>query len=58
LRACISKARLWRDLGMHEEARGLLAPVYHSFSEGRDTVDMCEARSLLEEVARPQQQIC
>jgi predicted ATPase/class 3 adenylate cyclase len=58
LRACISKARLWRDLGMHEKARGLLAPVYHSFSEGRDTVDMCEARSLLEEIATPQQQIC
>jgi predicted ATPase len=50
LRACMSKARLWHDLGMHEKARDLLAPVYHSFSEGRDTIDVCEARSLLEEM--------
>jgi predicted ATPase len=50
LRACVSKARLLRDRGLRNEARDIVAPVYHSFSEGHDTVDLSEARALLNEL--------
>jgi predicted ATPase len=48
LRAAMSMARLWRDQGKREEARGLLAPVYGWFTEGFDTLDLKEARALLD----------
>jgi predicted ATPase len=48
LRACVSKARVWRDRGFRDEARELLGPVYRSFKEGLETVDLTEARALLE----------
>jgi predicted ATPase len=48
LRATMSMARLWRDRGMREEARDLLAPVYGWFTEGFDTLDLKEARKLLD----------
>ena len=51
LRAAISMARLWRDQGKREEARELLAPVYGWFTEGFDTLDLKEAKALLEELA-------
>lgn len=51
LRAATSLARLWRDQGRQAEARGLLAPVYGWFSEGLDTRDLIEAKSLLEELS-------
>ena len=51
LRAAMSLARLWRDQGKRNEARDLLAPVYGWFSEGFDTLDLKEARALLEELA-------
>jgi predicted ATPase len=47
LRAAISMARLWRDQGKQDEARDLLAPVYGWFTEGFDTRDLKEARTLL-----------
>ena len=50
LRAAMSMARLWRDQGKREEARDLLAPVYGWFTEGFDTLDLKEARGLLEEL--------
>ena len=50
LRAAMSMARLWRDQGKREEARELLAPVYGWFSEGFDTLDLKEAKALLEEL--------
>jgi predicted ATPase len=34
-----------------DEARELLAPVYGWFTEGFDTLDLKEAKALLEEVA-------
>jgi predicted ATPase len=34
-----------------EEARELLAPVYGWFTEGFDTLDLKEAKALLEELA-------
>jgi predicted ATPase len=51
LRAAISLARLWRDQGMREEARKLLAPIYGWFTEGFDTLDLKEAKSLLDELS-------
>ena len=51
LRAAMSMARLWRDQGKRDEARALLAPVYGWFTEGFDTRDLKEAKSLLDELA-------
>jgi len=48
LRSAMSMARLWRDQGMPEQARALLAPIYGWFSEGFDTRDLKEAKALLE----------
>ena len=46
----MSMARLWRDQGKREEARELLAPVYGWFTEGFDTLDLKEAKALLDEL--------
>jgi predicted ATPase len=51
LRAAMSMARLWRDQGKRDEARDLLAPVYGWFTEGFDTLDLREAKALLDELA-------
>ena len=51
LRAAMSMAWLWRDQGKRDEARDLLAPVYGWFSEGFDTLDLKEAKALLDELA-------
>ena len=50
LRAAISMARLWRDQGKRAETRDLLAPVYSWFTEGFDTLDLKEAKALLDEL--------
>ena len=44
LRAAMS---IWRDQGKRDEARDLLAPVYGWFTEGFETRDLKEAKSLL-----------
>jgi len=51
LRAATSLARLWHQQGKRQEASALLAPVYHWFTEGFDTVDLQEAKALLNESA-------
>jgi predicted ATPase len=51
LRAAMSMARLWRSQGKPQQARELLAPVYGWFTEGFDTLDLKEAKALLEELA-------
>ena len=51
LRAAMCMARLWRDQSKREEARELLAPVYNWFTEGFDTLDLKEAKNLLDEVS-------
>jgi predicted ATPase len=51
LRAAMSMARLWRDQGKPQQARDLLAPVYGWFTEGFDTLDLRQAKVLLEELA-------
>jgi predicted ATPase len=50
LRAAMSMARLWRDQGKRNEARELLAPVYGWFTEGFDTLDLKQAKALLDEL--------
>jgi class 3 adenylate cyclase/predicted ATPase len=51
LRAAMSTARLWRDQGKLQQARELLAPVYDWFTEGFDTLDLKDAKALLDELA-------
>jgi class 3 adenylate cyclase/predicted ATPase len=51
LRAAMSMARLWCDQGKRDEAHDLLAPVYGWFTEGFDTLDLKEAKALLDELA-------
>jgi predicted ATPase len=53
MRAAIRMARLWRDQGKRDEARDLLTPVYGWFTEGFDTLDLKEAKALLDELAPP-----
>jgi predicted ATPase len=51
LRTATSYARLMRDQGRVSEAQELLAPVYGWFTEGLDTLDLKEAKALLDELA-------
>jgi class 3 adenylate cyclase/predicted ATPase len=48
LRAAMSMARLWRDQGRRDEARDLVAPIYGWFIEDFDTLDLKEAKALLD----------
>jgi class 3 adenylate cyclase/predicted ATPase len=48
LRAARSMARLWLDQSKRNEARDLLAQVYGRFTEGFDTLDLKEAKALLD----------
>ena len=50
LRVAMSMARLWRDQGKRQQAHNLLAPVYGWFTEGFDTLDLKEAKTLLDEL--------
>jgi len=50
LRAAMSLSRLWQQQGKRAEARALLAPIYGWFTEGFDTADLQEAKTLLEEL--------
>jgi predicted ATPase len=50
LRAAMSLARLLCDQGHRAEARDLLAPVYGWCSEGFDTPDLKDAKTLLSEL--------
>jgi class 3 adenylate cyclase/predicted ATPase len=47
LRAAMSMARLLSDQGKLQTARDLLAPIYDWFTEGFDTSDLRQARTLL-----------
>ncbi len=51
----MSMARLWRDQGKQQQARELLAPVYEWFTEGFDTLDLKEAKALLDELTSNKQ---
>ena len=56
LRAAVSLGRLWRDKGKRAQARRLLAEVYNWFTEGFETPDLRDARSLLAELGRKAKQ--
>jgi predicted ATPase len=51
LRATMSLCRLWEKQGKQEKARQVLAEIYGWFTEGFDTRDLQEAKSLLEELS-------
>jgi class 3 adenylate cyclase/predicted ATPase/tRNA A37 threonylcarbamoyladenosine biosynthesis protein TsaE len=51
LRAAIRIARLWNDRGERDKARDLLAPIYGWFREGFGTLDLQEAKTLLDALA-------
>jgi predicted ATPase len=51
LRAAASLGRLWREQGRREEARQMLAEIYGWFTEGFDTLDLKEAKVLLDELS-------
>ena len=50
LRAAMSLARLWQVHGQRDNARALLAGIYNWFTEGFDTLDLAEARALLQQI--------
>jgi predicted ATPase len=52
LRAAMSMARIWRDQGRRQQARDLLVPVYSSFTEGFDMLDLKQTKALLDELAQ------
>ena len=52
LGAIMSLARLLRDTGRRDEARAMLADIYHWFTEGFDTADLIDAKALLDELTR------
>ena len=43
-------AQLWRDQGKPQQARELIAPVYGWFTQGFDTLDLKDAKALLDEL--------
>jgi predicted ATPase len=51
LRAGMSLARLYQRQGKADDARNLLMPIYHSFTEGFDTTDLREAKAMLDELS-------
>ena len=50
LRVALSLSRLWQRQGKRAEAQRMLAEIYGWFTEGFDTVDLQEAKVLLEEL--------
>ena len=51
LRAVMSLSRLLQKQGKEAEARQMLAQIYGCFTEGFDTADLKDAKTLLEELA-------
>ncbi|MBV7338789.1 hypothetical protein KFU94_63335 [Chloroflexi bacterium TSY] len=51
LRATMSLARLWQQQSRLAEACALLAEIYNWFTEGFQTADLQEARTLLAELS-------
>ncbi len=55
LRAAMSMARLLYAQGKRGHARDILAPVYSWFAQGFDTLDLRQAKLLLQELTQDQQ---
>ncbi len=51
LRATVSLGQLWQQQGKKDEARHMLAEIYGWFSEGFDTLDLQQAKALLQELS-------
>ena len=51
LRAAVSLGRLLLSQGKRDDARELIAETYGWFTEGFDTADLREAKTLLEELS-------
>ena len=51
LRAITSLVSLWQQQGKHHEARNILSDIYGWFTEGFDTKDLQEAKTLLESLS-------
>jgi DNA-binding winged helix-turn-helix (wHTH) protein/tetratricopeptide (TPR) repeat protein len=51
LRTVMSVARLYQNQGKQKQARALLAEIYDRFTEGFDTVDLREAKALLDKLS-------
>ena len=51
LRAAVSLCRLWQQQGEQKKAHLLLAEIYDWFTEGLDTTDLQEAKTLLSVLA-------
>jgi predicted ATPase len=51
LQTALSLSRLWQHQGKRAAARALLAPIYGWFTEGFATLDLQEAKALLEELS-------
>jgi predicted ATPase len=51
LRAVLSLGRLWKRHGRKDEARQMLATIHDWFTEGHDTPDLREAKTLLGEMS-------
>ena len=49
-RNATSLARLWQSQGKRQDTYDLLAPVYGWFTEGFDTADLKDAKTLLQEL--------
>ena len=52
LRATTSLARLLASQGNRDKARTMLAEIYNWFTEGFDTADLKDAKSLLDELGK------
>ena len=50
LRTAVSLAKLWQKQGKSLQAYDLLAPVYDWFIESFDTIDLQEAKLLLDDL--------
>ena len=50
LRAARDLATLWAERGERIQAADLLAPIYGAFTEGFDTLDLVESKTLLDEL--------
>jgi predicted ATPase len=51
LRAATSLARLWAEQGRRAQAQDLVAPIYDWFTEGFETQDLKDAKTLLDELS-------
>ena len=50
LRVATSMAKLWRKLNKMDDARRILNAVYSRFNESADSLDLIEAKTVLEQL--------